>query len=309
MSLQLVYHPDYGGIPLRDSHQMKMSKYGYLVQRLDALGLMQNVLAPGEAGVKLISRVHEISYVERVLNTQLREDEIRALGLPNITQVARRSRLSVMGTLLAARLALQHGMAANLAGGSHHAGVMGGRGFCVFNDVAVAATDLLAAGDVDQVLVLDLDVHQGDGTAEIFANEPRVITFSMHAGKNYPARKIPSDFDIALPDGTTDRPYLAALKGAFAALETRGAPEIVFYNAGVDPHETDKLGRLALTTNGLRARDRAVIEWCGAQGVPLVLVLGGGYSHDPNELAQRHAILFEEAQAFIDGGTALSRQA
>lgn len=299
MNLPLVYHPDYARVQLRPNHQLPMSKYGYLAERLSSLGLMRQVLAPGEAGAKLISRVHEISYVERVFNTALQSHEAKALGLPNIPQVGRRARLSAMGTLLAARLALQQGMAANLAGGSHHAGPLGGRGFCVFNDVAVAATDLLAAGDVERVLVIDLDVHQGDGTAEIFANEKLVFTFSMHAGRNYPDRKIPSDFDIALPDGTPDHVYLSTLESALAALRTRFEPDIVFYNAGVDPHASDRLGRLKLTDDGLRARDRSVIAWCRSQRLPLVLVLGGGYSHDPNELARRHAILFEEAQAFI----------
>jgi len=309
MTLPLVYHPDYGRIQMRLNHQTRMSKYASLADRLRDLGLMRQVLAPGEASLQLISRVHEISYVERVFNTSLTDAELRDIGVPNTPVVARRSRLAVMGTLLAARLALQHGMAANLAGGSHHAGPRAGRGFCVFNDVAVAATDLLASGDVGRVLVIDLDVHQGDGTAEIFAKERRVFTFSLHAGRNYPIRKIPSDLDIALADGTNDRTYLAALSAGLRALETRFSPDLVFYNAGVDPHQNDRLGRLALSDEGLRARDSMVMAWCRAQALPLALVLGGGYSHDPKELAQRHAILFEEAQALIDTGNSRARMA
>lgn len=302
MKLPLVYHPDYGKVQLKPGHGMPMSKYGHLAEALRKRGLFHAPLAPGAANLQMIARVHEISYVERVFNTKLSADETRILGLPNFEAIGRRARLSAMGTLLAARLALQNGMAANMAGGSHHAGPLGGRGYCVFNDVAVAVADLLATGDVSRVLILDLDVHQGDGTAEIFERNQAVFTFSMHAGRNYPARKARSDFDLGLPDQTEDLQYLNALKSALAALETRIQPDLVFYNAGVDPHKVDRLGRLGLSNQGLRARDRLVIEWCKARGLPLTLVLGGGYSHDATELAERHAIVFEEAQASLEAG-------
>lgn len=299
MSLPLIFHPDYSKVQLRPGHSMPMSKYGHLAQALKKRGLFENSLAPGAANVAMISRIHDISYVERVFNATLLPHETKIMGLPNIDAVARRARLSVMGTLLAARVALENGLAANMAGGSHHAGPHGGRGYCVFNDVAIACADLLASQDVSRILVIDLDVHQGDGTAEIFAKEPAVFTFSMHAGQNYPERKIPSNLDISLPDATTDRTYLDALSGALAAIEARFAPDLVFYNAGVDPHENDRLGRLSLSNDGLRARDRFVIDWYRSRHLPLTLVLGGGYSRNPDELADRHAILFEEAQAFI----------
>lgn len=308
MSLPLVYHPDYARVQLKPGHKMQMSKYGYLAEALKTRGLMGNALAPGAAGLSMIAKIHDLGYVERIFNTSLRPDETREIGLPNIEAVGRRARLSVMGTTLAARLSLEHGLAANLAGGSHHAGPQGGRGYCVFNDVAIAAVDLLTSSEVARVLVIDLDVHQGDGTAEICAQMPEVFTFSMHGGKNYPARKKPSDFDIALPDGCDDRGYLAALRGGLLALEARIRPDLVFYNAGVDPHQGDRLGRLSLSYEGLRARDRLVINWCNRHGYPLTLVLGGGYGDDPTELAMRHAILFEEAAASIET-TGSSRQA
>ena len=189
-----------------------------------------------------------------------RPPKSRAIGLPNTAAVARRAFLSSAGTLLAARLALEHGLGFNLAGGAHHAGPDGGAGFCVFNDVAIAAQALLDEGRVARVLVVDCDVHQGDGTARIFAGRPDVLTLSLHAERNYPARKAASHLDFPLPDRLGDRAYLEILAHALAAAEPF-RPDLVFYNAGVDPHAEDRLGRLALTDAGLRARDALVIGW------------------------------------------------
>jgi acetoin utilization deacetylase AcuC-like enzyme len=181
-----------------------------------------------------------------------------------------------------------------MAGGSHHAGPEGGAGYCVYNDVAIAARALLDEGRLTRVAIVDLDVHQGDGTARIFEAEPRVLTLSLHAEKNYPARKARSDLDYPLPDGLGDAAYLEVLDHALDAVAGH-APELVFYNAGVDPHAEDRLGRLALSHSGLRARDARVIDWARARGLPVAGVLGGGYDTDPVRLAARHAILFEEA--------------
>jgi acetoin utilization deacetylase AcuC-like enzyme len=181
-----------------------------------------------------------------------------------------------------------------MAGGAHHAGPDGGAGFCVLNDVAIAAQALLDEGRVTRVLVIDCDVHQGDGTARIFENRRDVLTFSLHAERNYPARKARSHLDFALPDRLADRPYLEVLAHALAATEGF-CPDLAFYNAGVDPHGLDRLGRLALTDAGLRARDALVLGWARARDLPVACVLGGGYDDAPERLAARHAILFEEA--------------
>jgi acetoin utilization deacetylase AcuC-like enzyme len=280
-----------------------MSKYGYLRAALTARRLLPaagGFVAPAAASVGQVAAVLALGSVERVAGGRLEPGEIRAIGLPGSAAVARRSFLAAAGTLLAARLALEHGVACNMAGGSHHAGPEGGAGYCVFNDVGVAARALLDEGRVRRVLVVDADVHQGDGTARIFAGEARVFTLSLHADKNYPAQKARSSLDLPLPDGLGDRPYLEALTHGLAQAEGFGA-EIVFYNAGVDPHGHDRLGRLALSDAGLRARERAVLGWARARRVPLVGVLGGGYDHDPERLAARHAILFEEAARGTQG--------
>jgi acetoin utilization deacetylase AcuC-like enzyme len=296
MRLPIVFHPHYVA-PLRPGHRFPMSKYGYLREALVARGLMPatgGYLAPAPARAALVAAVHAADYVGRVAGARLTAEEARRIGLPSTEAVARRAFLSAAGTLLAARLALEHGLACNAAGGSHHADPAGGAGFCVFNDVGVAARALLDEGRAGRILVLDADVHQGDGTARIFANEPRVLTISLHAARNFPARKARSDLDIALPDGLGDAAYLGFLGEALAA-GAAFAPDLVFYNAGVDPHRDDQLGRLALSDAGLRRRDAAVIGWSLGRGVPLVGVLGGGYDADPHALAARHAILFEEA--------------
>lgn len=298
MGLPVVWHPDYQA-PLRPGHPFPMSKYGYLRAALVARGLLPEAggfLSPAPAPVAQVARVHDAGYVSRVATAEFRPEEVRRIGLPGTEAVARRAFLSAAGTLLAARVALEHGVACNMAGGSHHAGPDGGAGYCVFNDVAVAARALLDDRRVARVLVVDCDVHQGDGTARIFTDEPRVVTLSLHAARNYPAEKAQSDHDWPLPDGLEDAAYLEVLDHALAVTETE-APGIVFYNAGVDPHRDDRLGRLALSDAGLRARDARVLGWARARGVPVVGVLGGGYDDDPERLAGRHAILFEEAAA------------
>jgi acetoin utilization deacetylase AcuC-like enzyme len=296
MRLPIVYHPDYGA-PLRPGHRFPMSKYAYLRRTLVSQGLLPEAggfVAPAPASVRQAAGVHVLDYVERVANRRITPDEARRIGLPNSAAVSRRAFLAAAGTLLAARLAIEHGIACNMAGGSHHAGPEGGSGFCVFNDVAVAARALLDEGVVGRVLVVDCDVHQGDGTARIFAGDPRVLTLSLHAERNFPARKAASDLDFPLPDGLRDAAYLEMLDHALG-MTAHVVPDIVFYNAGVDPHHADRLGRLSLTDGGLRARDRRVIAFARDRGIPLAGVLGGGYDDDPDRLAARHAILFEEA--------------
>lgn len=298
MSLSIVWHPDYVA-PLRPRHPFPMSKYYYLRRALEARGLMPpgGFLAPVAAGEAELSAVHAPDYVARVLSCAMTRAEEKAVGLPSSPAVARRGRLSSAGTLLAARLAMETGAACNAAGGSHHAGPAGGAGYCVFNDVAVAAQALLDRGAARRIMVVDLDVHQGDGTARIFAADPRVFTLSVHAARNYPAEKAVSTLDVPLDDGLTDTAYLRAVEKALNRALADFRPDLAFYNAGVDVWEGDRLGRLSVSLGGLRARDRLVLRRLRAAGIPVCGVLGGGYSHDPEELAARHAILFEEAAA------------
>lgn len=299
--LPIVWHPDYIA-PLKPGHRFPMSKYGYLRRALVARGLLPEAggyIAPAPASFAQIAAVHAPGYVDRVLTSTTTADEVRRIGLPATEAVARRAQLSAAGTTLAARLALEHGLACNAAGGSHHAGPEGGAGYCVFNDVGVAARALLDAGQVARVLVVDLDVHQGDGTARIFEHEPAVFTLSVHAARNYPARKAQSRLDVGLEDGVGDVAYLDRLGTVLDEVLAQQRPDIAFYNAGVDPHAEDRLGRLSLSDAGLRARDRLVISRLRTAGVPVTGVLGGGYDNDIEALAARHAILFEEASAAL----------
>ena len=297
MTLPIVHHPDYDARFPAD-HRFPMSKYARLMDVLRDRGLANGALhQPELPAAWILEGAHAADYVEQVRTFSVPAPVEREIGFAVDERVSRRAQLASAGTLMAARLALRHGLACNTAGGSHHARRGQGAGFCTLNDVAVAASSLLADGTVRRVLVVDLDVHQGDGTAEIFQGEPRVFTFSMHAEKNYPIRKVPSDLEIALPDGTSDASYLETLGEVLPVLADYARPDIVFYNAGVDPHAADKLGRLSLTDDGLRRRDETVIAHFRTLDVPVCGVIGGGYSSDIDELAARHAILFEVAAA------------
>nr|WP_295466153.1 histone deacetylase [Mesorhizobium sp.] len=296
MPLPIVHHPDYDA-QFPAHHRFQMGKYRLLMEALARRGFatdahLRTPAAPETSWLKL---AHAPDYVDQVLSSAVPAAIEKEIGFPISEKVSRRAQMAVAGTVLAARLALSHGIACNTAGGSHHARRAHGAGFCTFNDVAVAARLLLKEGKVRRVLVVDLDVHQGDGTAEIFADEPRVFTFSMHARSNYPARKVPSDLDLALADGTEDEAYLERLAAMLPVLMEYSRPDIVFYNAGVDPHRDDKLGKLALSDEGLRLRDRMTMTFFRGRGVPVCGVIGGGYSNDVPALAERHAILFEEA--------------
>lgn len=298
MPLQIVSHPDYDA-GFSPDHRFPMSKYRHLMERLEALGLTSGISQSELVPHERLHLAHDAGYVDQVLSCTVPPHIEREIGFPIGERVSRRAQLAAGGTLAAARLALAHGIACNAAGGSHHARRAQGAGFCTFNDVAVAALALLQDKLVENILVVDLDVHQGDGTAEILAGTPSVFTFSMHAQKNYPVRKVASSLDIGLPDGTGDDAYMETLTDALGSLSQRGGWDIVFYNAGVDPHHEDRLGRLALSDDGLRRRERLVIEHFRNTGVPLCGVIGGGYSTDITALAARHAILFETAAAFI----------
>ena len=291
----IVYHPAYNA-PLPPGHRFPMQKYARLAEVLEEEGLIgpEGLHTPEPASFELLAAVHDPDYVRQVLDAAVPPNVERVIGMPVTRSVSDRVQAAVGGTLMAARLALRHGLACNTAGGSHHAGPKGGAGFCVFNDIGVVARALIDAGEIRQALVVDLDVHQGDGTAFIFAQEPRVFTFSMHGEKNYPVRRGPSDLDIDLPDGTGDQAYLADLQAVLPALLQRVAPDLIFYLAGVDPHESDRLGRLSLSDEGIAARDAYVLQTC-LPDAPVVGVIGGGYDDDIDRLARRHAILHRAA--------------
>ncbi len=300
MKLPVVHHEAIVAA-LPAGHRFPMHKYLRLAEVLAEEGIAapEDFVRPGEAPAEWLSLVHDRAYVDAVLGLAVPRDRQREIGFPIEETVMRRARVSVGATVVAARLALEEGIACTTAGGSHHARRAGGAGFCVFNDVAVAARLMLSDGTLGRVLVIDCDVHQGDGTAEIFAGDDGVFTFSIHGERNYPVRKVPSDLDIGLPDGTRDDAYLEALSEVLPPLLDRVAPEIVFFNAGVDPHEDDRLGRLSLTDDGIAERDRRVIGSVRDRGIPLVGVIGGGYSTDLDALAKRHASLHRTAAAFV----------
>ncbi|RME64211.1 MAG: histone deacetylase, partial [Caldilineae bacterium] len=230
---------------------------------------------------------------------------MRRIGFPWSPALVTRTCAAVGGTILAARLALSHGVACSTAGGTHHAHRDWGSGYCIFNDLAVAARWVQREGLARRVLILDLDVHQGDGTATIFAGDPTVFTFSMHCAKNFPFRKPPSDLDAPLPVAADDDAYLAALAQHLPRALDAFEPELVLYDAGVDPHREDRLGKLALTDAGLYRRDVTVLEMCRARGVPVATVVGGGYDEDLEKLGRRHTTVHRAAVAvFSDAASA-----
>ena len=269
-----------------------MAKYAMLRERLAQELPAIQLQEARAADVEALSLVHTPRYIQAVTLGELSPAEQREIGFPWSAAMAERARRSVGGTLQAARAALSGaGVAANLAGGTHHAYADKGSGFCVFNDVAVAARQMQKewSGQVSgqpeharplQVAIVDLDVHQGDGTARIFADDPSVFTLSLHGAKNFPVRKQHSDCDIELPDGCEDAAYLLALAQGLDQLERRFSPDLILYLAGADPHEGDRLGRLAVTDAGMQARDQQVFDWAGAHRVPLAMVMAGGYGRD-----------------------------
>ena len=276
-----AFYSDQFVLPLPEGHRFPMAKYAMLRDALVAhLPDIQLLQAPRASDAELL-RVHTQEYVRGIADGSAPAAVMREIGFPWSEAMAERARRSVGATVAAARSALRQGIGANLAGGTHHAYADKGGGFCVFNDVAVAARVLQAQyqreGRELQVAVIDLDVHQGNGTARIFQGDETVFTLSLHGEKNFPFRKEAGDLDVGLPDGTGDADYLAALDAALLELDRRCAPQLVFFLAGADPHEGDRLGRLKLTFEGMQARDQRVLDWCFARRVPLVLLMAGGY--------------------------------
>ena len=275
-----------------------MPKYRLLRERLVAEGVLgvQELQESDLIDRASLLLAHTPEYLDAVFSGTLSEPEQRRLGFSWSEALVARSRASVFGTVAAARAALRDGVAGNLAGGTHHAHADRGTGFCVFNDIAVAARTLQREGLVDRALVVDLDVHQGDGTAAIFAGDDSVFTFSMHGAKNFPFRKQRSSLDVELADGCGDSEYIATLEEHLPAVLDRARPDVLFFQAGVDPLEHDLLGRLKLTRAGLRSRDRIVASASRDRGIPLVLTLGGGYARPIALSVDAHLGTWREAR-------------
>lgn len=258
----------------------------------------ENLLVPEGATDGQLLRVHSADYLHRVKNGLLTKDEIRRVGFPWSPGLVERSRRSVGGTINACRSALQEGHAVNLAGGTHHAGRDHGEGFCVFNDVAVAARTMQAEDRVQRVIILDCDVHQGNGTAAILASDPSIFTFSIHGQKNFPFRKYPSDLDIGLEDGIADSEYLAVLEDGASRAIRRANADLAIYISGADPYVGDRLGRLSLSKDGLAERDRLVYSLCQRAGLPVATVMGGGYSKQVEDIVDIHLQTIRHAAQF-----------
>ena len=278
-----------------------MRKFGALAEHLRQVGLVPNGFhEPREAPEGWLRLAHNATYVDGVNHGSVPRQVEKDIGLPITPEVGRRGRLATAGTVLAGKLALEHGMAANTAGGSHHARFEQGAGFCVFNDVAVAARVLQADGLIKRTLIIDLDVHQGDGTARIFEGDETVMTLSVHGARNYPDAKATSDVDIPLDDDTGDTGYLNVIRAAVPRALDSFNPDMVFYNAGVDPHREDKLGRLALSDQGLIDRDWFVIDEVRSRGLPLAAVIGGGYGADHDAVGVRHATIHKVMARYLN---------
>ena len=300
MDLAIVYHPDYVA-PLPEGHRFPMEKFRLLRDLLlrDNIVSAKNVFIPKLPTTEQLALVHTNKYIANYRDGTLDYKAQRRIGLPWSPALATRTQIAVGGTILTAKLALEYGCACNTAGGTHHAFPSYGSGFCIFNDLAIAARVLLQEGKVNQILIIDCDVHQGDGTAFIFRNEPRVFTFSMHCEANFPGTKQTSDLDIPLPIGLDDDGYLQILASHLDNLLISVKPDLVLYDAGIDTHVNDRLGKLALSDRGIYRRERMVLSACLAAGYPVACVIGGGYSKDLSSLVYRHSLLHRAAQDIL----------
>ena len=294
--MRVSYHPDYY-VELPEGHPFPMAKFPLLHEILVTEGVIspEDVVEPAEAPMDALRRVHTEEYLWKLATGNLTVREERKLGVPWSEALWRRSRLAVSGTINAASMAMDDGLAGNLAGGTHHAFPDHGQGFCVLNDVAIAARHLQAVQAARRFLVVDLDVHQGNGTAAIFEDDPAVYTFSVHGEKNFPARKARSSLDLGLPCGTGDDEYLETLGQGLARAIGEARPDLVFYLAGVDPVQGDRYGRLALTEEGLEAREELVLSTLRRAGLPAAILLSGGYAASPRRTAELHAHAFRVA--------------
>jgi acetoin utilization deacetylase AcuC-like enzyme len=296
MNLPLVYHPGYS-VPIPSTHRFPMAKFKKLYELLlrDGVANADQFHCPDRPSAAILELVHTSDYVAAYCDGSLDAKAQRRIGLPWTPALVDRTCTAVGGTILTAQLALQHGLACNTAGGTHHAFPGYGSGFCIFNDLAIAARQIQQLGLAQQILIIDLDVHQGDGTAYIFQDDPTVFTFSMHCGVNFPGTKQQSDLDVDLSEGMGDDAYLQTLDQYLPDLLRQVQPDLVLYDAGVDPHLADRLGKLALTDTGLYRREMQVLNACRSAGYPVACVIGGGYADDLDMLVDRHSLLHRAA--------------
>ena len=297
MELPVVNHKDYEA-QLNDDNKFPIKKFGELAKALIKNKIVKNFYIPEPCSVETLKEAHTEDYINKIKNKTLDKNEIRKIGFPLVDSVVRRSFIATGGTVLATKLALNYGIACNTAGGSHHATSNEGAGFCVFNDVAVAAKYLTSRGLANKILIIDLDVHQGNGNSEIFKNDNQVFTFSMHSKVNYPAKKSVSDLDIELEENLEDREYIDILKNNLKYLNEEEF-DFVFYIAGVDIHYNDRLGKLKISDNGIFERDELVIDNFFSNKIPICGVLGGGYNEDFNKLVELHSSLHKTCAKFI----------
>ncbi len=294
--LQIAFSPIYE-YPLPKGHRFPMDKYSLIPQQLIYEGTVQDkqFFHPDPISEEIILLTHTAKYWEDLKNQTLSEKEIRAIGFPMTPLLVERGRHIAAGTLQCVEYAIKHGISMNAAGGTHHAFKEKGEGFCVFNDIAIAANHLIHSNKFNNILIVDLDVHQGNGSASIFNGQGQVFTFSMHGAKNYPFRKEASHLDIGLPDGTEDEAYLKILFNILPRVIDQHRPELIFYQAGVDILTTDRLGRLSVSREGCRKRDKYVMEICKKNKIPLVVTMGGGYSPQLSHIIEAHANTFRTA--------------
>ncbi len=300
--MKVAFSPVYTYQKLPEGHRFPMEKYDLLPQQLLHEGTLTEAsfFSPNRLSEAEILRTHSPVYWDKLKHGTLSRHEIRALGFPFHESLVNRGRYISKGTLECAYHALNDGVALNIAGGTHHAYADRGEGFCMFNDFAIAATELLHHQVIDQVLIVDLDVHQGNGTAKIFEGNPKVFTFSMHGEHNYPLRKEQSDLDIGLPDQIEDKAYLSTLAEHLPTVIDQVKPDMVFYLSGVDILATDKLGRLGVSIQGCKTRDEMVFDYCKSREIPVVVSMGGGYSKQIKDIIEAHANTFRVAKALFD---------
>jgi len=296
-----LFYTDHFELPLPPGHRFPMAKYRRLRDRIvsDSSFDKDILLVPESVTVEQLYLAHDQSYVDRVIAGELSSAEIKRIGFPWSSAMVERSHRSSGATLAAARHALLDGIAVNMAGGTHHAMRDAGEGFCVFNDAGVALLTLLSESHIGRAVVIDCDVHQGNGTAQIFSTVSEVFTFSIHGERNFPLRKFPSDLDIDLADGTNDMKYLDALAAGLSRVFIHGPYDLAIYLAGADPFENDRLGRLKLTKQGLAARDSLVISELRTRKIPIAIAMAGGYAHSIDDIVDIHSQTIRIASAAL----------